>query len=183
MAANKARTEKQIVIALACIFVISLATSLQRMGFLQPKPPGPAPAPVMDKVPLAQPLAGLQGAEERLLSQLEAPLQRKAPEEEAPAAAPHYAAQQLREPFESLLAPESAAASAAESSPAGAAVEQQPVVVQGLLWGGAAPTAIINHRLYRVGDTLDGAVIRSIDRQGVALERRGTLQRFTIRAD
>lgn len=41
--------------------------------------------------------------------------------------------------------------------------------VQGIVWGGILPQAIINNKVLRVGDTIEGARITGIDKNGVTL--------------
>jgi len=45
--------------------------------------------------------------------------------------------------------------------------------VQGLIWGGNFPQAIINNKVYKVGDTIQGATISTIDKSGVTLSLGG----------
>ncbi|MCX5700817.1 MAG: hypothetical protein NTZ63_04685 [Candidatus Omnitrophica bacterium] len=39
--------------------------------------------------------------------------------------------------------------------------------VQGLIWGGVLPQAIINNKVYKVGDTIEEARITDISREGI----------------
>lgn len=43
------------------------------------------------------------------------------------------------------------------------------VVVQGLVWGGAFPQAIINGKIVKAGDTLDQIKIVNISKQGISV--------------
>ena len=45
--------------------------------------------------------------------------------------------------------------------------------VQGLIWGGNFPQAIINNRIYKVGDFIDRARISAINKNGVTLNLFG----------
>lgn len=45
--------------------------------------------------------------------------------------------------------------------------------VQGLIWGGNFPQAIINNKVYKAGDTIDGAQIKDIAKDGVILNFSG----------
>ncbi|OGX13553.1 MAG: hypothetical protein A3I71_06150 [Omnitrophica WOR_2 bacterium RIFCSPLOWO2_02_FULL_63_16] len=49
--------------------------------------------------------------------------------------------------------------------------------IEGLVWGGPRPQAVIDGAVYDVGDTVQGAKIMAIDRAGVT----GTMQGRTIR--
>ena len=46
-------------------------------------------------------------------------------------------------------------------------------VVQGLIWGGNFPQAIINSKVYKVGDTIQGATILNIDKNGIIFSLGG----------
>jgi hypothetical protein len=43
------------------------------------------------------------------------------------------------------------------------------LTVQGLVWGGNFPQAIINNKVVRIGDTIEGAKVISIDKEGINL--------------
>lgn len=45
--------------------------------------------------------------------------------------------------------------------------------VQGLIWGGNFPQAVINNKVYKVGDTIDGAQIKDIAKDGITLDFSG----------
>jgi hypothetical protein len=47
--------------------------------------------------------------------------------------------------------------------------------VQGVIWGGNFPQAIINNKILRVGDLIDGAEIASIEKEGITLNFAGRL--------
>jgi len=42
--------------------------------------------------------------------------------------------------------------------------------IQGIFWGSIEPKAIINNAIYRIGDELDGAIIKKVDKEGVTVE-------------
>ncbi len=44
-----------------------------------------------------------------------------------------------------------------------------PLVIQGLLWGGEFPQAIINNKVVKIGDTIEEARIVEINKNGVIL--------------
>jgi len=52
--------------------------------------------------------------------------------------------------------------------------------VQGIIWGGRIPQAIINDKVLTVGDTIEGAEILSIDKKGITLRSAGTGDNLTI---
>ncbi|GEM_PF-3171129 len=88
---------------------------------------------------------------------------------------PSYTAGELRDPLKSLL-PRDADQSAAQPSYANQVPSQrQPPLmnVQGVIWGGKAPQAVIDGQVYGVGDTVKDARIVSITRNGITLDMGG----------
>ena len=121
------------------------------------------------------------------LRQMEAPFQSPTvnPPAPQPAAEPLYTASAMRDPLQSLLPSEEPAAMStttdATATPMPQAPQPPPVVaLQGVFWGGVAPTAIINGQVYGIGDTVSGATIRAIDRRGIELEFQGTTYLMTM---
>jgi hypothetical protein len=58
------------------------------------------------------------------------------------------------------------------------------LIVQGLIWGGSFPQAIVNNKIVKVGDTVDGANVTAIDKDGVTVlfqEREYKLSPLTIK--
>ncbi len=47
--------------------------------------------------------------------------------------------------------------------------------VQGIIWGGRIPQAIINNKVLTVGDLIEGAEILSIDKNGITLVSSGVI--------
>ncbi len=97
-----------------------------------------------------------------------------------------YTASALRDPLRSLLAREPAGRpSPDQGSSGGYAVVSPPapqppaVTVQGLVWGGGTPQAIIDGQVYGVGEQVQGAIIVVIDDRGVEVEVQG--QTFWLR--
>lgn len=136
--------------------------------------------------PMAQPLT-VTVAEH--LKRLEAPFESLtvSPPAPQPSAEPLYTASALRDPLQSLLPPEESAAmstttDATAAMPMPQAPQPPPVVaLQGVFWGGAVPTAIINGQVYGIGDTVAGATIRAIDRRGIELEFQGVSYLMTVK--
>ncbi|MDP3722128.1 MAG: hypothetical protein Q8R91_01355 [Candidatus Omnitrophota bacterium] len=104
----------------------------------------------------------------------------------SPATAPvvRYTAHDLRDPLKSLLYARQASASQGKirqeaAQLVGAGIPPEPVpplpqlTVQGLWWGSEQPQAIINGNVYGVHETVDGARILSIGRDGVVIEWAG----------
>lgn len=47
--------------------------------------------------------------------------------------------------------------------------------IQGIVWGGRLPQAIINHKVYKVGDLIEDARIEKIDKNGVTVSFKDRL--------
>ncbi len=83
-----------------------------------------------------------------------------------------YESQQLRDPFRTLILPK-------VDAPVVVAQDEEPLpdlskfVVQGIIWGGRIPQALINKQVYTVGDTLDGGEIVSINKDEIVLRFSG----------
>jgi len=75
-----------------------------------------------------------------------------------------YKAGFLRDPFTGVVAHESV-------SPGITAAQEAPpdLIVQGIIWGGRFPQAIINNKVLGVGDSIQGARIISIGKGGVTV--------------
>lgn len=52
--------------------------------------------------------------------------------------------------------------------------------VQGIIWGGRIPQAIINNKVLTIGDLIDGAEILSIEKNGVTLISAGVIVKLTV---
>lgn len=77
-----------------------------------------------------------------------------------------YKVQGLRDPFEPLVREER------KDTKVVSAVEVKPLpslTVQGMIWGGVMPQAIINNKIVKVGDTIEGVKIKSINKEGVTV--------------
>ena len=85
-----------------------------------------------------------------------------------------YKAEGLRDPFESYIAEEASPSGAIERGPAvfqnhEAEKSLPSLTVQGLVWGGNFPQAIINNKVLKIGDTIEGARIKGIEKDAVTL--------------
>jgi hypothetical protein len=175
---GKRSTQQQAAVgALAVVFALVLMNSLRTMGLL-----GGRPAPRVAARPpaAAKPLPELVSARNE---RLEDPLPSDEPARAAlaPAAAGSgYAAHTLRDPFADLLPKrrdESAEAAAPEPEPAPVPVEAPPslpsLAIRGKWWGAEGGAAIINGRVCRIGDQINGVTVRGIDHLGVTVEFAG----------
>ena len=178
-AAKKAALEKQIVIGLVALFAVTFVTGpMKSLGWFKPRP---ASASGMEKVTISKPLgAVMEDFWKRVNPELGGDVRGStAAGPETPAA---YTAHKLRDPFKSLLPQVSGGAGDLE---AGLSVSQNPPAppppkrpapelhVEGLVWGGPTPSAIIDGDVYRVGESLQGDTIIAIGRRGVTLEHEG----------
>lgn len=185
-AAKKAALEKRVVIGLAGLFVATfLIGPMRNMGwFAPPRPTVPAETP-SGKVHMTQSLETV--LTDRLKRMEPDPIAAEPPPAapEAATAPAAYTAQTLRDPFKSLL-PENAPAAGANGQTLAVGPNQIPVKgpapalrIQGLLWGGVKPQAIINNRVYGIDEQIEGAKIVSIDRHGVMVDYLGARLFYT----
>jgi hypothetical protein len=78
-----------------------------------------------------------------------------------------YQAENLRDPFKNPIQEEAAAA----AKDIGNVPELVPpkLTIQGVIWGGLFPQAIINNQVVKVGGNVEGAQIISIDKDSVTV--------------
>lgn len=86
-----------------------------------------------------------------------------------------YQAEGTADPFEEqtdqkIIAP---AESQVPGQPPEAVTTLPAMTVQGMVWGSAAPQAIINNTIVKEGDAIEGASIVKIDKEGVTLLYEG----------
>ena len=176
-AVKKAALEKRAVLGLAALFAVVFvmgplrSLGLFRLGAAVPTAAGTG----IDRVNVTRSVGGLlREGWEKLDQQVETATARAS--DAAPKAAAAYTAFEMRDPLKSLLpAP---AASAEDAQAAELAVQEAPppppaLHVEGLVWGGDRPKAIIDGRVYSLEDTVAGAKILAIDRGGVTIEHLG----------
>lgn len=103
------------------------------------------------------------------LQQLQSPVELAQPPE--PFLRPHveYDAQNLRDPFTNLVTsiektPGSEEARGEEESKE---FNLPALAVRGIIWGGKFPQAIINDKVVKVGDTIEGARVIDITKEGI----------------
>ncbi|MBM3249838.1 MAG: hypothetical protein FJZ09_03200 [Candidatus Omnitrophica bacterium] len=100
------------------------------------------------------------------------------PQDQIERPAVEYKATDLRDPF--LELGKDVQMPSSQITPAKEAVQPPPLKVQGLIWGSSLPQAIINDSVVKQGDTIGGARIIDIDKNGVVVEFQG--QEFNISA-
>jgi hypothetical protein len=88
-----------------------------------------------------------------------------------------YRAQGLRNPFEQpVLVSES---DNVESSLKFEVAKLPQLTVQGIIWGGNFPQAIINNKVVKIGDVLEGAEVVEIEKEGVTVLFAGVDYKLT----
>ncbi len=175
-AEKKNQVEKLAVIALLAVFGLTFSSALKNFGIGRPRPvtapsaaSEAAPARRVEPVALAAALESAPTTVTPTATSHEPSRSALAPSATASA----YSAHDVRDPLKSLLpAPPSPSGQAVVTAARPAPIESwQAREVQGVIWGGSEPKAIIDQEVYGVGDLLDGATIVAIDRSGVRLRR------------
>lgn len=181
-AGKRAELEKKGVAGLVILFLITLAMGpLKSLGLMKGRLSNSAGgAPSVNAGQSKSLLSLLQSRRDKINAPANLAVAVPPPDPPAPPAA--YTAQTLRDPLRSLLpgASQQGAKSHSDGQAsqaaggASAAMAAPPALqLQGLLWGGRQPRAIINGRVYTVDDEIEGAKIISIDRRGVTIEHHG----------
>jgi hypothetical protein len=89
-----------------------------------------------------------------------------------------YTADNLRDPFEPGAFQEES--DLGEQGFPNQTDRQAPAItIQGIIWGGNLPQAIINDRVVKIGDTVEGVPIIDISKEGVTLFYNGQEQKIT----
>ncbi|PIQ91081.1 MAG: hypothetical protein COV71_01205 [Candidatus Omnitrophica bacterium CG11_big_fil_rev_8_21_14_0_20_41_12] len=87
-----------------------------------------------------------------------------------------YESGQLRDPFQSCLVKERYPSGIQEAGNlAQSKIDLDAFVVQGIIWGGKMPQAIINNKVLGIGDLIENAKILSIDKTGITLSISGAI--------
>ena len=77
-----------------------------------------------------------------------------------------YTGDKFRDPFESYLVQFSQEKEIPSQ-------EFEKLQVKGVIWGSDRPLAIINNKVYKVGDSILGAKIVEINKRGILLDYKG----------
>lgn len=180
-AARKTKVEQSLFAVLLVVFAVTLlAGPLKQMGFFRASAPRQATIPSATAgVNMSQPLAVSVQEYRHKIDQEVNPQDDARPQQVVTPSALNYTAQELRNPLKSLLPAEPVHAQlqsgGSSQRPAQPPAPPPPPALrlQGLLWGGIEPQAIINDHVYRVGELVAGAKILAIDRRGVTVEHLG----------
>lgn len=170
---KKAALEKRVVLGLAAVFVVVFVMGpLRSLGLFRPRAGVPAAGGTgIERVKVARPVAGLLREGWEKVDQ-----QQVVETTTAPQAVPAYTAFEARNPFKSLLPVPQVLAQNAQADVSAVQEASAPppqLHVEGLVWGGDRPKAIIDGRVYSLEDTVAGAKILAIDRGGVTIEHLG----------
>ena len=90
-----------------------------------------------------------------------------------------YQSQDLRDPFQSIIVSK-------VKTPVVAADKKEPLPdlsnlkVQGIIWGGRIVQALIDNKVYAVGDKLEGGEITSIDKNEIVLDFSGQVVNLSV---
>lgn len=87
-----------------------------------------------------------------------------------------YKSGKLRDPFSTYLVKEEkkeVSLQPGEGQLIAPTIDLNSLKVQGIIWGGKMPQAIINGEVLSVGDVVNGAKILSIDKKGINLDFSG----------
>ncbi|MBI2094226.1 MAG: hypothetical protein HYT88_05855 [Candidatus Omnitrophica bacterium] len=191
---KKTALEKKIVIGLAMGFAVTLTLSLRSAGMLSfggTKVPAVSSVAPMESVNASRSIGSM--VRERW-NEANAVGGSNAATVSTERSTPIYTAEDLRDPFKQLLpAPAPAASSQQTGAGAGssqhtasglgsseAIVSPPSLTIQGILWGGKMPQAIINGKVYNVYDRVSGAKIIAIRRDGVLIEHQGASVLYSL---
>jgi len=174
-AIRKAKLEQRVILILLVVFAGTVVGVLRSVGILGRKAPKIDAVTELAGSPVSVPEAVQRFRERMAAVQPEEP--QATAESESPEVAPvQYTASTLRDPMISLLPEERLEQTTPEVvvSPPPPPPQPPVVTVQGILWGNARPQALIDGQLYEVGDTIDGAKIIAITRDGAVLDVQGS---------
>lgn len=90
-----------------------------------------------------------------------------------------YDASDSRDPFKSPFSKSEEVPEAGTQE-----VDRRPpsLVVEGVVWGGKFPQAIVNKQVVKIGDVIEGAMITQISAEGVTVTREGRKYTFSAPA-
>lgn len=179
-AAKKADTQKKIVIGLAAVFLIAMVKNLGLVRL----PVAGSSKPMGESVNMTKTLSQTFADHWNEVNQGFNALTGQAAPPVAPKSTLIYSAQNLRDPLASLLPKPAPAPTVPEQQ---AVIEEakppEPppqIVIKGIWWEGGQPKALINNAIYGVGESIGGARITAIARDGVTLEFHGEVLHASI---
>ncbi|PIQ83565.1 MAG: hypothetical protein COV75_06785 [Candidatus Omnitrophica bacterium CG11_big_fil_rev_8_21_14_0_20_63_9] len=170
----KTRQEQMAVAGLSVVFVVVfLQGPARNLGWFRSRPAQSAPLGPTGEISRSATDA-LRDYRQRMDAAIETG---PAPVVERAQTAPRYTAHDLRNPFKSVI-PEPPPKPIVEADLVTPVAKPPPppppaLDIQGLLWGGELPQAIIGHQIYRVGDSIGGMTIIDIDYRGITVDYHG----------
>ncbi len=105
------------------------------------------------------------------IEKLEEEEKAKAPQETVVRPKVEYQAEGLRDPFQMPISDKAVQEETTQAPER--EIPPPSLSVQGVIWGGNFPQAIINNRVLKLGDTIEGARIVSIDKNVVIIFFQG----------
>jgi len=91
-----------------------------------------------------------------------------------------YKSGQLRDPFKTYLIKEEPKPAPQENlGLTKPGLDLGMLKVQGIIWGSKTPQAIINNKVFKIGDLIEGAEIVSIEKKGITLSFNGEVLDLT----
>lgn len=177
-ASQKADTQKKVVVGLAVIFLVFMLKNTGLIHLPSAGPPKAAEAPVHLGKPLSQTFSDhwnemTQGF--NLAGGAASPV--------SPKSALIYSAQNLRDPLANLLPKPVPAPAVSEQAPVEEVKPPEPppqLLVKGIWWEAGRPKALINNEIYGIGESIGGARITAIARDGVTLDFHGEILHASV---
>jgi hypothetical protein len=84
-----------------------------------------------------------------------------------------YKASSLRDPFQTYIVSPEPIIKNKPVEPPPDPKRFEALKVLGIFWGASFPQAIIDDKVYKEGDSIDGAVIKKIDKEGITVLMAG----------
>jgi len=94
---------------------------------------------------------------------------------EEPAQAVEFKSEGTRDPFVSAVPQKPVVYRSTDTTVMQGQVKPPNFLVEGMVWGSARPQAIIEDKIYNIGDEVKGAKIVSIDRDGIKVTFQGNI--------
>ena len=186
-ATAKAKLEQRAVMALLVLFLVTLAGVGKSIGLFGSRAMAAGQVNLKGPTTASSPLQGQHPAAQTESGALADVTEQPAEGAVALRGATTYTAHELRDPLRSLL-PEAPVkpdpvelAGVTLPAPVVTAKDSlSPVTIQGVWWEGAKTKVMIDGKLYGIGDPLEGATIRSIERDAITVEQSGTTVRLDL---
>ena len=164
---KKSQRELLLVVMLLGVFALTLFGALKNAGVFRSRASGP----------VTETTSRAQQAAPPTTVPVQAPVVK-------PADQARYTAFDLRDPLQSLLpeprTPEATRPQESRTVSARAPSLPPSLLLEGVVWGGAQPQAIIGQGVYGVGAVVEGATIKSIGGEGITVEFQGQTMHVAV---